>query len=84
MTLRSDRARRRAVRLRNIRLLLIGILILIIAALVYFFVIVPGNSPDQGNGIPSPIFFASTFPSREMPSIMRSGVIIEKLIRIVL
>jgi hypothetical protein len=94
MSYRSDRARRRASRTRNLRILVIVLVVLALAVAAYFIYIqVAGQgSAYLHSGLAaylrardgSPIFSYSTRPNLEMPSIIFSGVALEKFSRIVL
>lgn len=94
MSYRSDRARRRASRTRGMRILAIILITLILAAIAYFVYLQFSGQDSSGLRIEfsaylrtpagSPIFSYSTRPSLEMPSMIFSGVALEKLSRIVL
>jgi hypothetical protein len=94
MSYRSDRARRRASRTRGMRILAI-ILIVLLLAIIGYIVYLQLAGQDSSGQLPaflaylrtpagSPIFSYSTRPSLEMPSMIFSGVALEKFNRIVL
>jgi hypothetical protein len=94
MSYRSDRARRRASRQRNLRILVIVFVILLLAVAAYFVYLQVAGQGTSGL-LPelaaylraregSPIFSYSTRPNLEMPSMIFSGVALEKFSRIVL
>lgn len=94
MSYRSDRARRRASRTRGMRILAIILIILILAVIAYFVYLQLSGQDSSLLRIEisaylrapagSPIFSYSTRPNLEMPSMIFSGVALEKFSRIVL
>lgn len=95
MSYRSDRARRRAYRQRSMRILIIVVLLLILAAVAYVIYLQVSNQGGASSLLPglvahlrasdgSPIFSYSTRPSLAMPSMIFSGVALEKFSRMVL
>ena len=95
MSYRSDRARRRASRTRGMRILAIVLIVLIIALIAYFVYLQVAGQEAASILRPvitlylraaegSPIFSYSTRPSLAMPSMIFSGVALEKFSRIVL
>jgi hypothetical protein len=94
MSYRSDRARRRASRQRNLRILVIVLVVLLLAVAAYIIYtqvagpgasgLIPGWTAYLRARDGSPIFSYSTRPNLAMPSMIFSGVALEKFSRIVL